>query len=249
MASSRERLDVLLVHRELLPSRSQAQSAIQQQLVLVNGEFPAKSSQQVPVDAEIRLLRKRQFVSRGGLKLQAALTSFDLSFHGSTVLDVGASTGGFTDCALQAGACHVTCVDVGHGQLHTQLQADLRVVSLERVNARELPVEKLPFPQYDRIVVDLSFISVKLVLAGLWPLLANHGFMIVLVKPQFEAGRTEVSRGKGIIGDDVLRRTCLDDVIRFANSELSGLLLHEWIECPITGGDGNREFLLLLARK
>jgi 23S rRNA (cytidine1920-2'-O)/16S rRNA (cytidine1409-2'-O)-methyltransferase len=164
------------------------------------------------------------------------------------VLDVGASTGGFTDCALQSGATDVVCVDVGRAQLHAKLRADSRVTNLEKINARNLRAEDLPRPDYDVIVMDLSFISLKSVLPAVWPLLRTGGTLVALVKPQFEAGKAEVDKGRGIIRDTAVQEAVLADIQGFALTQLPAAQLVGAMDSPITGTDGNREFLLGLRK-
>jgi 23S rRNA (cytidine1920-2'-O)/16S rRNA (cytidine1409-2'-O)-methyltransferase len=189
-----------------------------------------------------------RFVSRGGEKLVAALAHFALDLQGSQVLDVGASTGGFTDCVLQAGAAAVTCVDVGRAQLHARLRADPRVTNLEQVNARHLRPSDLPRPDYDAIVMDLSFISLTAVLPAVWPLLRPGGSLVALVKPQFEAGKAEVDRGRGVIRDPAVQDAALARV-RTAAAQLLWVEDRGAIDSPLRGADGNREFLLCLRRR
>ncbi len=171
-----------------------------------------------------------------------------MSLAGAHVLDVGASTGGFTDCALQAEAADVTCVDVGRAQLHARLRADPRVTNLEKVNARNLRPGDLPRAAYDAVLMDLSFISLKAVLPAVWPFLRPGGRLIALVKPQFEAGRAEADRGRGVIRDPDVRAAALATVSEFALA-LPGAALLGSMESPIAGADGNREFLLGLCRQ
>ena len=189
-----------------------------------------------------------RFVSRGGEKLAAALAHFALDLRGAQVLDVGASTGGFTDCALQAGAAAVVCVDVGRAQLHARLRTDPRVTNLEQRNARHLQASDLPRPYYDAIVMDLSFISLTAVLPAVWPLLRPGGTLVALVKPQFEAGKAEVDRGRGVIRDPAVQDAALDRV-RTAAARLPGVEDRGAIDSPLRGADGNREFLLCLRRR
>jgi 23S rRNA (cytidine1920-2'-O)/16S rRNA (cytidine1409-2'-O)-methyltransferase len=178
----------------------------------------------------------------------AALAHFALDLQGSQVLDVGASTGGFTDCVLQAGAAAVTCVDVGRAQLHARLRADPRVTNLEQVNARHLRPSDLPRPDYDAIVMDLSFISLTAVLPAVWPLLRPGGSLVALVKPQFEAGKAEVDRGRGVIRDPAVQDAALARV-RTAAAQLLWVEDRGAIDSPLRGADGNREFLLCLRRR
>jgi 23S rRNA (cytidine1920-2'-O)/16S rRNA (cytidine1409-2'-O)-methyltransferase len=164
------------------------------------------------------------------------------------VLDVGASTGGFTDCALQAGATDVTAVDVGRNQLHPRLRADPRVTSLEKVNARHLQPGALPRAEYDVAVMDLSFISLKAVLPAVWRFLRSGGLLVALVKPQFEAGKAEADKGRGVIRDPAVQAEVLAGVTAFALRELAGAALLGSMTSPLTGADGNREFLLGLRK-
>jgi len=172
-----------------------------------------------------------------------------LDLRGAHVLDVGASTGGFTDCALQNGAADVVCVDVGRAQLHARLRSDPRVTNLEKINARYLNASMLPRSEFDALVMDLSFISLKAVLPAVWPLLRLGGTLVALVKPQFEAGKAEVDKGRGVIRDQTVQDAALAGVREFALRELAGANLVGAIDSPITGADGNREFLLCLRKE
>lgn len=216
--------------------------------VLHGTERLDKPGRELPVDIELTLEQPPRFVSRGGEKLQGFIDRFSLDLRGAHVLDVGASTGGFTDCALQAGAAAVVCVDVGRAQLHARLRGDPRVTNLEKINARHLRPADLPRSDYDAIVMDLSFISLRAVLPAVWPLLRAGGTLVALVKPQFEAGKAEVDKGRGIIRDPAVQQRVLGDVTAFALSELPGAVLLGSMDSPITGTDGNREFLLGLRK-
>ncbi len=248
MAFAKQRLDELLVARGLCESRSQAKALIMTGRVRHGTERLEKPGKDYPVDFELTVEQLPRFVGRGGDKLAAYLERFPVGLQGAHVLDVGASTGGFTDCALQAGAASATCVDVGTGQLHDKLRRDPRVTNLEKTNARHLTPGSLPRSSYDAVVMDLSFISLKTVLPSVWPFLHRGGVLIALVKPQFEAGKAEVDRGQGIIRDDAVRTRVLAEVRAFALSQLPGAELHGECECPIHGADGNREYLLGLRR-
>lgn len=248
MARPRERLDLLLVARQLVESRTQAQALILAGRVRVAGQRADKPGQATVADAVIEVEAPPRFVSRGGDKLLAALEHFAIPFQDCGVLDVGASTGGFTDCALQHGASEVTCLDVGRAQLHDRLRRDPRVTNLEQINARLLQPGQLPRASYDRVVIDVSFISLRSVLPAVWAYLAPGGYLIALVKPQFEAGRKEATRGRGVIRDDVVRQRALQDVRAFARVELPGVTDLGVIDSPLAGADGNREFLLALRR-
>ena len=244
----KQRLDELLVARGLAETRSQAKALVMAGRVFSGTERLDKPGREYPADCVLSVVQPPRFVSRGGEKLAAALEHFAVDLRGAHVLDVGASTGGFTDCALQAGAADVVCVDVGRAQLHAKLRADPRVVNLEKVNARRLAPADLPRPQYDAVVMDLSFISLKAVFPAVWPLVRPGGLLVALVKPQFEAGKEAVDRGRGVIRDPQVHAAVLADVRDFAVGSLAGASLVGTMESPIEGGDGNREFLLCLRR-
>jgi 23S rRNA (cytidine1920-2'-O)/16S rRNA (cytidine1409-2'-O)-methyltransferase len=238
----RRRLDAELVRRELTASRTEAQALIAANRVLVNGSVADKASRQVaPADAVVIEGPPPRFVGRGAVKLEHALDVFGLDVENKRALDVGASTGGFTDCLLQRGAAHVVALDVGHGQLHERLRADPRVTNLERVNVRHVDVDQIGGP-VDVIVGDLSFISLRLVIPVLAGLCQPGAPMVLLVKPQFEAGRQEVDRGRGIITDPAIHeRVCkeIEEALMEAGCRVRG-----WTGSPIAGADGNREFLV-----
>lgn len=249
MASHRQRLDELLVARGLADSRSQAKALIMSGRVLHGTDRLDKPGKEFPGDIELTVEQPPRFVSRGGEKLQGWIEKFPIDLRGAHLLDVGASTGGFTDCALQAGAADAVCVDVGRAQLHAKLRADPRVTNLEKVNARNLRPGDLPRADFDAIVMDLSFISLKSVLPAVWPFLRAGGVLIALVKPQFEAGKAEVDKGRGIIRDAAVQNAVLADIQAFALAQLPGATLVGTMDSPITGTDGNREFLLGLRKK
>jgi 23S rRNA (cytidine1920-2'-O)/16S rRNA (cytidine1409-2'-O)-methyltransferase len=237
----KSRLDLILVARGLAPSREKAQAMILAGLVEVDGRRVEKAGTPVAEDAEIRVAGPAHpYVSRGGVKLAAALDAFGIDPSGAVCLDIGASTGGFTDCLLQRGAARIYAVDVGSGQIDAKLRSDPRVVLREKVNARFLSSEHVPEP-VTLAAMDLSFISVRLVLPGVVPLLAPGACLIVLVKPQFEAGRGEVPRG-GVVRSEETRRRVVEGVTRFA--EGLGLKPLGAITSPIKGASGNQEFLL-----
>lgn len=242
------RLDELLVARGLAASRAQAQGLIRAGKVRRGTERLDKPGRELPDDAEIALEAAPRYVSRGGEKLAAALEAFAIDLRGAHVLDVGASTGGFTDCALQAGAADAVCVDVGRAQLHARLRSDPRVTNLEKLNARELAPAALPRPDFDAVVMDLSFISLTSVLPAVWPLLRAGGVLVALVKPQFEAGKAEADKGRGVIRDEAVRAATLEKVSSFALKTLPGAALVGAIDSPISGADGNREYLLGLRK-
>lgn len=242
--SRRRRLDAELVRRGLVASRTQAQEAVEAGLVTVEGAPALKSARQVAPDEAVSLLAApRAFASRGGEKLAHALEAFSLEVAGCHCLDAGASTGGFTDCLLQRGAARVVAVDVGYGQLHDRLRRDERVVVLERTNVRELVPGQLPGPPADLLVADLSFISLAGVLPRLRELVAPHAGAVVLVKPQFEAGRDQVGRG-GVVRDDGVWLACLQRVT--AAGAQVGWGLRAATASPLLGPAGNVEFLLHL---
>jgi 23S rRNA (cytidine1920-2'-O)/16S rRNA (cytidine1409-2'-O)-methyltransferase len=248
MAHPRRRLDEILVQRGLAASRAQARALIMAGRVRHGTVRLDKPGRDYPADLDVTLEQPPRFVSRGGEKLIAFIEKFGVEFRGLQILDVGASTGGFTDCVLQAGAAEATCVDVGRGQLHARLLADPRVTSLEKTNARHLRPGDLPRSAYDAVVMDLSFISLKTVLPAVWPFLRPGGFLIALVKPQFEAGKAEADKGRGVIRDPAVQLAVLADVTGFALGALPGATLLGSMDSPLAGADGNREFLLGLKK-
>ncbi len=249
------RIDQLLVQRQLACTRSQAQQLIAVGVRWQHGELwhkVTKNGDDVPEDASIQLDDDSQvrYVSRGGLKLQAALEYLGLSVQGFLCLDVGQSTGGFTDCLLQHGAARVVGVDVGHSQLHPKLRSDPRVLCLEKINARTLCASSLIAAhagctgvsgQFDLIVADVSFISQTLVLSALVPWLKPTGTLLALVKPQFELQPGQVGK-RGIVKDATLY-PLIEKRLRQAYADL-GLHVSHWFDSPIVGGDGNREFFI-----
>ena len=243
-STSKTRADLLLVERGLAESRERAQALIMEGVVFTPAGKVAKSGALLANDIEVEVRGRLPYVSRGGIKLAHALDEFGLNPSGLVALDVGASTGGFTDCLLQRGAARVYAVDVGHGQLAYTLRRDPRVVCYEKLNAR-LPVD-LPEP-VDLLVIDVSFISLTLALPQPLTHLRPGGTVVALVKPQFEARRGEVGRG-GVIRDEALR----DDILMRVEQWLSArddLELLNTISSPITGDAGNHEFLALLLKR
>ena len=243
------RLDELLVARGLASSRTQAKALILAGRVRRGTERLDKPGRELPAEGELTVTQPPRFVSRGGEKLAAALAAFALDLRGAHLLDVGASTGGFTDCALQAGAVSAVCVDVGRAQLHAKLRGDPRVVNIEKLNARRLESAELPRREFDAVVMDLSFISLRSVLAAAWTRLRPGGFLVALVKPQFEAGKAEADKGRGVIRDPLVRAAALERVREFALAELPGATLIGHIDSPLAGADGNVEFLLALRKQ
>jgi len=242
----RARLDTLLVDRGLAASRERARALILAGQVRVNGEIVSKAGHAVAADADVALdAPDHPYVGRGGVKLAHALDVFRLDPAGRIALDVGASTGGFTDVLLRRGAARVVALDVGHGQLDWTLRNDPRVFVLERINARTLQADALPADAraFGIITMDLSFISVRSVLPAIAPRLLPGGDLVVLVKPQFEAGREEVGKG-GLVRDAAVHQRVIEQVTAAANA--LGLSRAGLAESPITGAEGNREFFLHL---
>ena len=246
--SPKQRLDELLVAKGYADSRSQAKALILAGKVKLGTERLDKPGRSFPQDSELTVEAPPRFVSRGGEKLEGFLDRFNISVQGLPILDVGASTGGFTDCCLQRGAISATCVDVGRAQMHNKLIQDDRVTNLEKTNARHLQPGDLPQPTYPRVVMDLSFISLTKVLPAVWQFIEPGGCLIALVKPQFEAEKNEVDAGRGIIRDEAIHERVLATIQNFALRELHGAELIGTMDSPIKGTDGNREFLLGLRR-
>ena len=241
----RRRLDVELVRRGLAESREAAQAMIAAGHVRVANTVGAKPARRTSTDEPIELVGPpARFVSRGGLKLDAALDAFGLDVEGMRVLDAGASTGGFTDCLLQRGAVAVTCVDVGYGQLHERLRGDPRVTVKERTHIRDCRPDDVG-GRVPLVVADLSFISLSSVLDALLGLLDDGGRIVALVKPQFEAGRAEADRGRGVIRDGAVWRRVL--IALRSDVEARGAAMMGLMISPITGAQGNVEFFALIA--
>jgi 23S rRNA (cytidine1920-2'-O)/16S rRNA (cytidine1409-2'-O)-methyltransferase len=240
--SRKERLDVLVVERGLAESRAKAQALILAGQVVVDDQRVDKPGAQVSVDAELRLKGEvLPYVSRGGLKLKAAIDRFGLDVSGKVGADIGASTGGFTDCLLQQGATRVHAIDVGYGQLHEKLRQDPRVRSRERVNARYLTQEDLP-EKVGVMVIDVSFISLTQVLPAALPFLESGGLLVALVKPQFEVGRERIGKG-GVVKDAAARQEAIDAVTAFVREQ--GLTVRGVMDSPVPGPAGNVEALLV----
>jgi 23S rRNA (cytidine1920-2'-O)/16S rRNA (cytidine1409-2'-O)-methyltransferase len=235
------RVDRLLVDRGISESRERAQALILAGQVLVNGRKQDKAGSLVPEDGEIRILGEvLPYVSRGGLKLEAALREFKIDVSGSTALDVGASTGGFTDCLLQRGAAKVYAVDVGYGQMAWKIRQDPRVVVIERSNIREAGPSLIPEP-VDIVVIDVSFISLEKVVPSVLQFLKPGSGLIALIKPQFEVGKEQVGKG-GIVRDEEARKAAVNRITEFVLA--AGLDIQGIIPSPITGQDGNVEYLV-----
>ncbi|MFZ2950092.1 MAG: TlyA family RNA methyltransferase [Desulfuromonadaceae bacterium] len=239
----KQRLDKLVLERDLAPSIEKARALIMAGQVVVGDHTVDKAGQQVATDAAVRLRGESlPYVSRGGLKLRRALDQFGIDVTGLVAVDVGSSTGGFTDCLLQAGAARIFAIDVGYGQLAWKLQQDPRVVSMERTNIRTVTPDQLDeLPEL--AVVDASFISLSKVLPATAALLKPGGRIIALIKPQFEVGKGEVGQG-GIVRDPAAHEKVIEDVRQTAFD--LGLTVSGLCDSPITGADGNREFLILL---
>jgi 23S rRNA (cytidine1920-2'-O)/16S rRNA (cytidine1409-2'-O)-methyltransferase len=240
---AKRRIDQLLVDRGLAPTREKARALLLSGSVRVAGQRVDKPGQNVPYNAEVEVTSKPRFVSRGGLKLEAALENWKIDASGMVCLDVGASTGGFTDCLLQHGAARVYAFDVGTNQIDWKLRTDPRVVVREGINARHLTPADLPQP-VDLIVCDVSFISLELIIPVLPPLLRPGGRLVMLIKPQFEVGREQVGKG-GIVKDPALHAAVCDRIARAVESAGFRTAL---MESPILGAEGNREFLLYGSR-
>ena len=229
----------------MLASREQARRAIMAGNVMVGTRIAAKPSELLDGQAAITLKPTRKYVGRGALKLEAALDHFKIDVHGKTTLDIGASTGGFTDCMLQRGAKKVYAVDVGHGQLDWKLRHDPRVVVLERINARSLSREYIP-ELVDLCVIDVSFISLTLILPRAFDLIIPGGAILALIKPQFELQRSEVGRG-GIVRDPDLHRKAQDKIVTFVTD--LGHVVTGIVPSAIKGADGNQEFFACIRRR
>ena len=242
--SKKARLDVVLVEQGLFESREQAKRAVMAGEVRLGDQVLTKSSVLVAPDAELSVATPPKYVGRGGLKLEGALEHFVIDAAGALALDIGASTGGFTDCLLQRGAAKVYAIDVGHGQLAWKIRNDPRVVVREHLNARHLTRDDIPEP-IDLCVVDVSFISLTLILPNAFDLLSPTGVILALIKPQFELQREDVGRG-GIISDPALHEKAQRKVADFV--EAQGHTVVGLVASPITGTDGNQEFFLC-ARK
>ena len=241
------RLDQALVERELCESREKAKRAVLAGQVRINERLARKSSDPVRPEDQLTLAVRERFVSRGGLKLEHALVHFRLDVSGLTAIDLGASTGGFTDCLLQRGAAKVYAVDVGRGQLAWKLRCDPRVVVMEKTNARELTAARFPppFVPAELVVIDCSFISLRKILPPAVALLRPSGRIVALIKPQFEAGKAEADRGAGVIRDPEIHGRVLRELKQFV-AVRPGLRWQGVTESPVLGPAGNKEFLVLI---
>ena len=245
MSKARLRLDAWLVKQGIATDVAHAKTLVDQGLILVNGSIALTDNRMIANSDSVLLSTPARFVSRGGDKLEAALLSFGVELDGKHVLDVGASTGGFTDCVLQRGAGEVMSLDVGKSQLHDRLVRDPRVKVLDSTNARTITSAQVG--HFDVVVADLSFISLRQVATALCEVLRPHGDMILLVKPQFEAEKSEVDKGAGVIRDVEIHQRTIAQVVDAFNSQ--GMKQSGLIESPLRGADGNTEFLLHLRRE
>lgn len=247
MSTRRVRVDVALVQRGLVDSADAARVLIDEGVVLANGSVVLTHSRQVAPSDELLVKVVDQFVSRGGIKLDAALTAFNIDVSDQRALDAGSSTGGFTDCLLQRGVAEVVAIDVGKSQMHERIATNHRVVVIDAFNVRQLEDDVLDLPvslrnEFDLVVADLSFISLKSVSRALTARLSQSGSLVVLVKPQFEATKLEVDKSQGVIADQAIR----DRVIGEVNESFAdqGWAVHGCIESPIHGAEGNVEYLV-----
>ena len=247
MSTRRVRVDVALVQRGLVDSADAARVLIDEGVVLANGSVVLTHSRQVAPSDELLVKVVDQFVSRGGIKLDAALTAFNIDVSDQRALDAGSSTGGFTDCLLQRGVAEVVAIDVGKSQMHERVTTNHRVVVIDAFNVRQLEDDVLDLPvslrnEFDLVVADLSFISLKSVSRALTARLSQSGSLVVLVKPQFEATKLEVDKSQGVIADQAIR----DRVIGEVNESFAdqGWAVHGLIESPIHGAEGNVEYLV-----
>ena len=245
MSKARLRLDIWLVKQGIATDAAHAKTLVDQGLILVNGSIALTDNRMIANSDSVLLSTPARFVSRGGEKLEAALLSFGVELMGKRVLDVGASTGGFTDCVLQRGAGEVISLDVGKSQLHDRLVRDPRVKVLDTTNARLMTIALVG--DFDVVVADLSFISLRQVATALCAVLRPPGDMILLVKPQVEAEKSEVVKGAGVIRDVEIHQRTIAQVVQAFESQ--GMKQSGLIESPLRGADGNTEFLLHLRRE
>ena len=246
--SNKIRLDDLLVRKQFAPSKSQAQHLIHSGNVSINQTILSKPGKLTPINSIISISAPLLFVSRAGEKLHAYIQEFSPNLKNKTALDIGASTGGFTDCLLQNNVTSVTCIDVGQNQLHPQLIKDPRVSNFEKINARNLNFTTLPYPSYDIITIDISFISLTKVLPTIWPGLNKNGLLIALVKPQFEATKEEMNHCQGIIKNPLIQIRIFKEIKTFITEQLPQVSIQAEMDSPILGADGNKEFILALTK-
>jgi 23S rRNA (cytidine1920-2'-O)/16S rRNA (cytidine1409-2'-O)-methyltransferase len=244
----RIRLDELLTQRGLARSRSEAQALILAGKVRTGTTILDKPGKEFTENLELTLEQAPRYVSRGGEKLHGMIASIPFPCTLPRALDIGASTGGFTDCLLQHGVERMVCIDVGRNQLHPKLQSDARVSSIEQYNARHLDPNDLPYPDYPLIVIDVSFISLRTILPPAWKVLQKGGILIALVKPQFEADRATMDRCRGVIRDSTLSLTIAESLRDFALDSLADSRLLQFAPSVIQGTDGNQEYLLAVSK-
>lgn len=243
--SLKERLDLLLTRRGYYPSREKARAAIMAGLVYINRQISDKPGMSVDAEAEVEIRDTLcPYVGRGGLKLEKAIREFSLDINGLTAIDIGASTGGFTDCMLKHGAAKVYAIDVGYGQLDYKLRSDSRVITMERTNIRHLDTDSFP-EQADFISIDVSFISLNLVFPVAARLLSGTGKLVCLIKPQFEAGREQVGK-HGIVREAAIHKEVIEKVIRYGLA--AGLIPEALTWSPMTGAKGNIEYLMFFTK-
>lgn len=244
---TRLRIDQHLVALGVFESRAQAAAAIKAGLVLINGETARKASQSISADDDIIAQPAHGYVSRGGLKLEKGLAHFAYPVVDKVIVDVGASTGGFSDVLLQNDVGHIFALDVGHGQLHERIAADNRISNLEKHNARDAEADWFARP-LNALVCDVSFISLKLALDNLLHLIADGGWAIMLIKPQFEVGKSALGKN-GVVGDALLRQNVCEDIAAWLNAHAAGWQVDGVIESPIAGPQGNIEYLMGARKK
>lgn len=239
-----DRLDEVLVKQGLCSSRTQAKAFIIAGQVRLGTQKLDKAAKLIPLDSAVSIHRSMPYVGRGGLKMENFLKKSGISVPNKHLLDLGASTGGFSDCLLQAGASQLTCVDVGHGQLHYKLRKDSRVTNLEKTNLRHLNKKEIIGAPFPLVVMDLSFISLRKVLPKAWEFVDREGILISLVKPQFECHKEEADRSRGIIKSQEIRKRVVLEIKRYSEENLKGCRLIAEIPAEPTGTDGNKEFFL-----
>jgi len=242
----KQRLDILLTEKKFFDSRARAKAMIMAGKILVNGQKVDKAGTLIASDVEIKILGEEMpFVSRGGLKLQKALNVFKIILNGKIAADVGASTGGFTDCMLQHGAAKVYAIDVGYGQLAWKLRSNVQVVNMERTNIRNVTQKDFYYGLPDFISIDVAFISLEKVLPVVYDLLKDSGEVVALIKPQFEAGREHVGK-KGVVRDKKIHAAVIEKILDFATS--IGFAIRGLSFSPVKGPEGNIEYLAYLAK-
>jgi 23S rRNA (cytidine1920-2'-O)/16S rRNA (cytidine1409-2'-O)-methyltransferase len=241
---SKIRADELVLKLGLCETRTKAQAYILAGQVKLGTEIIDKTSRMLDRESKITLEHPSPYVGRGGFKMKSFFEKSPIPIKGNQVLDLGASTGGFTDYFLQNGATSATCVDVGHGQLHYKLRKDPRVKNIEKTNLRTLTEEKLDQSTFPFVVMDMSFISLKKVLEKAWSFTAEEGYLIALVKPQFECKKEEADRAKGVIKDTLIQKRVIKEIINFAKSYLKNAELYAQVDSTPKGNDGNQEFFI-----